>query len=84
MLFGFGSSQDYSDATRVIAFASAAGLGLPDRDYYVTTDAKSEEKRQKYLLHVQSMFELLGDAPDAARANAQTVMAIETALAKAS
>jgi putative endopeptidase len=84
MLFGFGSSQDYSDATRVIAFASAAGLGLPDRDYYVTTGAKSEETRQKYLLHVQRMFELLGDAPAAAQANAQTVMAIETALAKAS
>src|SRR5437016_2158594 len=49
MLFGFGSNQDYGDATRVIAFATGAGLGLPDRDYYTKTDAKSEDTRQKYL-----------------------------------
>ena len=84
MMFGFGSNQDFADATRVIAFASAGGLGLPDRDYYVKTDAKSEEIRQKYLLHVQKMLELLGDRTEAARAGARTVMAIETALAKAS
>src|SRR5258708_7487289 len=32
MLFRFGSNQDFSDSTRVIGFASAGGLGLPDRD----------------------------------------------------
>ena len=41
MLFGFGSNQDFADSSRVIAFADAGGLGLPDRDYYVKTDAKS-------------------------------------------
>ncbi len=84
MLFGFGSNQDFADASRVIAFANGGGLGLPDRDYYVKTDAKSEETRQKYLLHVQKMLELLGQKPDAARADARTVLEIETALAKAS
>src|SRR5262249_30873584 len=82
MLFGFGSNQDFADSTRVIAFASAGGLGLPDRDYYVKTDAKSVEIRQKYLLHMQKMLKLLGDSSGAARV--QSVMAIETALAKAS
>ena len=61
MLFGFDSGQDYADASRVIAFAEAGGLGLPDRDYYVKTDAKSVETRQKYLEHVQKMLELLGE-----------------------
>jgi putative endopeptidase len=84
MLFGFGSGQDYSDATRVIAFASAAGLGLPDRDYYVKTDDKSKEIRRQYLEHVQKMFELLGDTSATARDNATMVMEIETSLAKAS
>src|SRR5260370_24584757 len=84
MLFGFGSNQDFADASRVIAFASAGGLGLPDRDYYVKTDAKSEEIRQKYVQHVQAMFELLGEGPAIAKANAGIVMEIETALAKAS
>ena len=41
MLFGFGSNQDFADSSQVIAFASAGGLGLPDRDYYTKTDAKS-------------------------------------------
>jgi putative endopeptidase len=84
MLFGFSSSQDYENSSRVIAFLDAGGLGLPDRDYYTKTDPKSQEIRQKYLEHVQRMFELLGETPSLAKAHAQTVMKIETELAKAS
>jgi endothelin-converting enzyme/putative endopeptidase len=83
-LFAFSSSQDYADANRVIAFAEAAGLGLPDRDYYTKTDAKSQETRTKYVAHVARIFQLLGDGAASAGGEAQTVMAIETALAKAS
>ena len=84
MLFSFDSSQDYADSARVIAFANAGGLGLPDRDYYVKTDARSQQIRQQYLEHVQKMFQLLGEPADLAKTHAQTVMDIETALAKAS
>ena len=84
MLFGFGSNQDYADSSRVIAFVTAGGLGLPDRDYYVKTDAKSEEIRQRYVEHVQKMLELAGEPAPQAETDAQTVMTIETALAKAS
>jgi putative endopeptidase len=84
VLFGFGSNQDFADSSRVIAFADAGGLGLPDRDYYLKTDAKSQETRTKYLEHVRKMLELLGDSPAAAAKGADTVMAIEAALAKAS
>src|SRR5689334_14673681 len=84
LFFGFGSDQDYSDSNQVIAFATAGGLGLPDRDYYTKPEPKSEEIRQKYLLHVQKMMELLRDKPDAAKREAATIMQIETALAKAS
>ena len=83
-LFGIGSNQDFDDSNRVMTFVGAGGLGLPDRDYYTKADAKSVETRQKYVEHVQKMFELLGDAPAAAKLQAQTVMSIETALAKAS
>jgi len=83
-LFGFSSSQDYADSNRVIAFATADGLGLPDRDYYTKTDAKSVETRAKYVDHVARTFQLLGDAAARAKTEAQTVMEIETALAKAS
>ncbi len=83
-LFGFSSNQDFADSNQVIAFAEAGGLGLPDRDYYVNTDAKSQETRARYLEHVARMFQLLGDSAAAAKSGAQTVMDIETALAKAS
>jgi endothelin-converting enzyme/putative endopeptidase len=84
VLFEFGSIQDFRDANQVIAAADQGGLGLPDRDYYTKDDAKSQELRKAYVAHVQKMFELLGDKPDAAAAEAQTVMRIETALAKGS
>ena len=81
-MFQFGSSQDYADSDQVIAFALAGGLGLPDRDYYLKTDAKSLETRARYSEHVARMFRLLGDPAATARGEAQTVMSIETALAK--
>lgn len=84
MLFSFGSNQDYANSSAEIAFADAGGLGLPDRDYYSKTDAKSVEIRQKYVAHIARMFELLGDSSAAAAANAAAVMRIETALANAS
>jgi putative endopeptidase len=84
VLFRFGSTQDFRDATQEIAEADQGGLGLPDRDYYVKDDAKSVDLRKAYVTHVQKMFELLGDQPDVAAAEAQTVMRIETALAQGS
>jgi putative endopeptidase len=84
VLFRFESIQDFRDANQVIANADQGGLGLPDRDYYTKDDAKSVELRKQYLAHVQKMFELLGDKPETAAAEAQTVMRIETALAKGS
>jgi putative endopeptidase len=83
-LFRFRSDQDYKDSTQVIAELDQGGLGLPDRDYYLKADDKSVELRKAYVAHVQKMFELLGDKPEAATAEAQTVMRIETALAKGS
>ena len=83
-VFGFGSDQDFGDATQVIAEAGAGGLGLPDRDYYTKTDAKSQEIRDKYVTHVENMLQLIGESAEEAKQDAQSVMAIETALAKAS
>ena len=84
MFFGSGVQQDARDASKVIAAVGAGGLGLPDRDYYTKTDAKSVETRARYVEHIAKMFELLGDPVEVASANAATVMRIETALAKAS
>jgi endothelin-converting enzyme/putative endopeptidase len=81
-LFGFGSFQDFKDATMNIAAVDQGGLGLPDRDYYVKDDPRSVELRRKYREHVARMFGLLGDAPAAAAAQADRVLALETVLAK--
>ena len=84
VLFRFESTQDPHAADQVIANADQGGLGLPDRDYYLKDDPKSVDLRKQYLAHVQKMFELLGDKPETAAASAQTVMRIETELAKGS
>ena len=81
-LFVFGPEQDFKHATREIAVADQGGLGLPDRSYYLTADARSRILRHQYLAHVQTMFALLGDAPAAAQAEANVVLSIETALAR--
>ncbi len=84
MFFGFGSNQDYGDSSQVIAFATAGGLGLPDRDYYTRSDPNSVALREKYVAHVQRMLELLGDSSGVAQREAATIMAMETRLAEAS
>ena len=84
VFFGFTSNQDFEDATRVIAFADAGGLGLPDRDYYTRDDDASRKLRAQYVDHVARTFRLLGHRPDAASREANAVMTIETALAQGS
>jgi predicted metalloendopeptidase len=82
--FSFFVGQDDKDSTSYIAQFMQGGLGLPDRDYYTLTDARSQEIRAKYLAHVARMFELLGEKPALAKAHAGVVMDLETRLAKAS
>ena len=83
VIFPFASNQDFENSDSVIGFADAGGLGLPDRDYYTKTDAKSEETRKKYVEHVARMLQLIGESAQAAAADAKVVMEIETAMAKA-
>jgi endothelin-converting enzyme/putative endopeptidase len=82
--FALGSSQDFADSSSVISFYGAGGLGLPERDYYTRTDAKSIETRQQYVAHVQRIFVLAGESEAQAAQDAKTVLALETRLAKAS
>jgi putative endopeptidase len=84
VLFGFGSEQDRKNSEETIAGLREGGLGLPDRDYYLKDDPRSKEIREKYVSHVAQMLGLVGDQAPAAKAEAATVMAIETELAKLS
>jgi|GEM_PF-2033533 len=82
--FFFTSEQDPKNSAMMIAAGGQAGLGLPDRDYYLRDDEKSKKLREQYVAHVGRMLVLSGFSPAAAEAGAQTVMKLETALAKAS
>jgi putative endopeptidase len=81
---GFGSQQDYQDATKTIAGVGQGGIGLPEKDYYFRTGAKDEEIRKQYVQHVTNVMRLLGDTDAQAAGDAQAIMKLETALAKAS
>ena len=82
MLFGFGSDQDYADATQVIAEADQGGLGLPERKYYLNKGKDADVIRAAYIAHLGRLFALADTPePDAAAA---AVMALETRLADSS
>lgn len=83
-VFSFGGGQDIKNSDRVIANLGQGGIGLPERDYYFRPDSASAALRAKYVEHVARTF-LLAERPEPdARAAADRVFAIETALAKAS
>lgn len=83
-LFLFFSSPDKQNSDWVIAQLYQGGLGMNDRDYYLSEDERTVEIRNEYVNHLVKMFELIGETPDVAVGKALKVMEIETRLAKAS
>ena len=53
--FGVGIGSDAKNSNRNVINVGPGGIGLPDRDYYVSEDKDSKEKREKYVLHVTKM-----------------------------
>ncbi|HVC89858.1 MAG TPA: M13 family metallopeptidase [Acidobacteriaceae bacterium] len=82
--FDLGSMQDFKDATKEIAVVDQGGLGLPEKDYYLRSDAKSVKLRQEYVQHMANMLHLYGEPADKAMTDAEAVLALETSLAKVS
>ena len=80
--FGVGVGVDAKNSNRNVINVGPGSVGLPDRDYYVSEDADSKEKRAKYLLHLTKMLQLLGEKPAEAQANADRILALETAMSK--
>ncbi|MDP4292057.1 MAG: M13 family metallopeptidase, partial [Bacteroidota bacterium] len=83
-IFNFYAAQDEMNSTNMIAQLYQGGLGLPDRDYYISDEARSKEIRVEYLKHLVRTFVLMGQSEAEAEKSAETVMNIETELAKAS
>ena len=80
--FGAGVGTDAKNSSRNVINIGPGSVGLPDRDYYVSDDADSKEKRAKYVLHVAKMLQFLGDSPAVAKANADRILALETEMSK--
>jgi putative endopeptidase len=80
----FGEQQDFKDASKQIAYFDQGGLGLPEKDYYFRTDARSQSIRTQYVQHVAKVLQLLGEPADQAQKSAEAIMQLETALAKVS
>jgi len=83
-IFGLFSAQDDKNSSEVIANVVQAGLGLPDRDYYIGTDERLVEIRKAYVIHISKMLQLIGLDEGIAMDKAISIMAIETNLAEAS
>jgi putative endopeptidase len=77
------ATQDLHDTTRMIAEVSVAGLGMPDRDYYLRDEPRFKDAREKYVAYMQKMLVLAGSSDADATPAAAGVMKIETALAQA-
>ncbi|MDE3197740.1 MAG: M13 family metallopeptidase, partial [Acidobacteriota bacterium] len=84
VMFNFSSGQDMQDSNAVIGQADQGGLGLPEKDFYFRTDAKSVETRKEYVAHLTRLLALMKVPPAQAEKQAADVMALETALAKIS
>jgi putative endopeptidase len=75
-----GIGQDSKDSTKVVAGLDQGGLGLPDRDYYLKDDEKLKIAREKYVVYIEKMLTMSGDA--AAKKHAGEILALETEIAK--
>ncbi len=71
---------DFKDPTKYTLITWQAGLGMPEREYYLSNDAKMADIRKKYITHIETLWTLAG-MPDAA-ANAAKIMALETTMAQ--
>ena len=79
-LFGVWVTQGLEDPTRSYPYLLQGGLGLPDRDYYLSASPQMAELRKQYLAHIEAMFKLAGFHDP--HASAARVFALETEMAK--
>lgn len=76
--------QDDKNSAAYVVFLHQGGIGLPDRDYYFLDDPMTLRIREAYPAHIAAMFRLLGDDERRSAEASRNVVAIETALARAS
>ncbi|MDQ2721166.1 MAG: M13 family metallopeptidase [Bacteroidota bacterium] len=81
-LFGFSVSQDDRDVNKYIPHLTQGGTTLPDRDYYFNNNSRMQSVRKAYLSYMTDMFKLTGDNANEAEKKANSILSLETGLAK--
>ena len=80
--YGVGIGADAKNSSRNVVYLGLGSVGLPDRDYYVSDDKDSKEKREKYVAHVARMLQYVGVSAADAKVQAEKVLALETEMAR--
>ncbi|WP_089057013.1 M13 family metallopeptidase [Flavobacterium plurextorum] len=80
--FGTYVGADEKNSSKNSVYLGVNQLGLPDKDYYISEDKDSKEKRAKYLLHVAKMMQFIGESPEKSKQSASAILALETELSK--
>lgn len=81
-LFNFYSSPDPGNSNQVISHFTQGGLGLSDRDYYLSDDKTSKELLKEYKKHIVKIFTLAGETNEDSVHFSDTIIEIETQLAE--
>ena len=84
MMFGIGVGADWKDAEWNLVGISQGGLGLGERDYYVSDDAQNKRVLEAYRQYLKKLFMLTGADEATAEKKTEAVLAIETRIAKVS
>ena len=80
--FSFGVGADSKNSDMNAAYLNPSGLGLPERDYYLTQDSDSKDKREKYKAYITDMLQYIDYSEEEAYKAAETILAFETRLAE--
>ena len=83
-MFGIGAGADQKDSEWNLVAVGQGGLGLGERDYYLSDDAQNKRVLEAYKQYLKKLFTLTGADEAAAEKKTQAVIAIETEIAKAS
>ncbi len=83
MMFNVGATADQKNAEWNIVYVGQGGLGLGTRDYYLSDDAQNKRVLEAYKTYLKKLFAMTGSDEATAEKKMQTVIAIETRIAKA-
>lgn len=81
---GIGFGADEKNATMNILNIYQGGICLGQKEYYLDTDPATTAIREAYKKHIERMFKLFGFSDAAAKKKMESIMKVETALAKVS